>query len=167
VVDTGPLVAAALVDDPDHASCVAWFEQATGSPVVPDLVIPEVCYLLASGARTHVEVAFLRSLISRHLAIEHLEESDIQLMTELVDTYADLPLGAVAASVIAVAERLGTIEVVTLDHRHRQHQATRCDAHGCRGRRPSLTIHFLGHVADSPRRRQCWSRGTPNRWSIS
>ena len=62
MVDTGPLVAAALVDDPDHVACAAWFEQATGSLVVPDLVIPEVCYLLASGARTHVEVAFLHSL---------------------------------------------------------------------------------------------------------
>lgn len=118
MVDTGPLVAAALVDDPDHASCVAWFGQATGSLVVPDLVIPEVCSLLASGARTHVEVAFLRSLISSRLTIEHIEESDIQRMTELVDTYADLPLGAVDASVIAVAERLGTSEVVSLGHRH-------------------------------------------------
>jgi predicted nucleic acid-binding protein len=118
VVDTGPLVAAALVDDPDHASCATWFEQATGSLVVPDLVIPEVCYLLASGARTHVEVAFLRSLIGHRLTIEHVDDSDIQRMTELVDTYADLPLGAVDASVVAVAERLGATEVATLDRRH-------------------------------------------------
>jgi predicted nucleic acid-binding protein len=118
VVDTGPLVAAALVDDPDHVPCATWFEQATGFLVVPDLVIPEVCYLLATGARTHVEVAFLRSLIGSRLTIEHIEESDIQRMTELVDTYADLPLGAVDASVVAVAERLGATEVATLDHRH-------------------------------------------------
>ena len=58
MVDTGPLVAAALVDDPDHDECVAWFEQVTGSLVVPDLVIPEVCYLLATGAGTHIEIAF-------------------------------------------------------------------------------------------------------------
>ena len=86
--------------------------------MVPDPVIPEVCYLLATGARTHVEVAFLRSLIGNRLAIEHVDESDIQRMTELVDTYADLPLGAVDASVVAVAERLGATEVATLDHRH-------------------------------------------------
>jgi predicted nucleic acid-binding protein len=101
-------LSAALVDDPDHDSCANWFEQTTGSLVVPDLVIPEVCYLLATGARTHVEVAFLRSLIGSRLTIEHVEEPDIERMTELVDTYSDLPLGAVDASVVAVAERLGS-----------------------------------------------------------
>jgi predicted nucleic acid-binding protein len=37
---------------------------------------------------------------------------------ELVRKYADLPLGAVDASVIAVAERLGDFEVATTDRRH-------------------------------------------------
>jgi hypothetical protein len=118
VVDTGPLVAAALVDDPDHDECVAWFEQVTGSLVVPDLVIPEVCYLLATGARTHIEIDFLRSVVGHRLAIEHVDGSDIQRMIELVEIYADLRLGAVDASVVAVAERLGATEVATLDRRH-------------------------------------------------
>ncbi|GAA5767182.1 hypothetical protein Aros01_03684 [Streptosporangium roseum] len=39
-------------------------------------------------------------------------------MSELVEVYADLPLGVVDASVIAVAERLGLTEVATLDRRH-------------------------------------------------
>ena len=36
----------------------------------------------------------------------------------LVTQYADLPLGAVDASVIAVAERLGLTEIATVDRRH-------------------------------------------------
>jgi uncharacterized protein len=39
-------------------------------------------------------------------------------MADLVTKYADFPLGAVDASVIAVAERLGVHEVATLDIRH-------------------------------------------------
>ncbi|GAA4546285.1 hypothetical protein [Pseudonocardia xishanensis] len=39
-------------------------------------------------------------------------------MADLVDTYADLPLGTSDASVVALAERLGVTEVATLDHRH-------------------------------------------------
>jgi len=39
-------------------------------------------------------------------------------MAELVTTYADLPLGAVDASVLAVAERLDDLDVATLDRRH-------------------------------------------------
>jgi hypothetical protein len=37
---------------------------------------------------------------------------------ELVRAYADLPLGAVDASVIAVGERLKLTDVATLDRRH-------------------------------------------------
>lgn len=39
-------------------------------------------------------------------------------MAELVDEYADLPLGGTDASVIALAERLDTATVITLDRRH-------------------------------------------------
>jgi hypothetical protein len=112
VVDTGPLVAAALRDDPDHRQCVAWFEEVREPLVVPDLVIPEVTYLLAAGARTSVEAEFLRSLVSGQLAIEHVVAAD------LVETYSDLALGTVDAVVIAIAERLGASKIATLDRRH-------------------------------------------------
>jgi uncharacterized protein len=39
-------------------------------------------------------------------------------MADLVETYADLPLGTVDACVIAVAEHLGTSTIETLDRRH-------------------------------------------------
>jgi predicted nucleic acid-binding protein len=39
-------------------------------------------------------------------------------MAELVETYADLRLGTVDASVIATAERLGSGTIATLDRRH-------------------------------------------------
>jgi uncharacterized protein len=44
--------------------------------------------------------------------------ADLQRMAELVRQYADLPLGAVDASVIAISERLRVPEVATLDLRH-------------------------------------------------
>lgn len=44
--------------------------------------------------------------------------ADLDRMAELVETYADFPLGLVDASVIAVAERLNADAVATLDHRH-------------------------------------------------
>jgi uncharacterized protein len=39
-------------------------------------------------------------------------------MVELVARYHDLPLGAVDASVIAAAERLGVATIATVDRRH-------------------------------------------------
>ncbi|GAA2037160.1 hypothetical protein [Nocardiopsis rhodophaea] len=39
-------------------------------------------------------------------------------MAQLVTRYGDLPLGTTDASVIALAERLGTDQAATVDHRH-------------------------------------------------
>ncbi len=39
-------------------------------------------------------------------------------MADLVETYADFPLGTTDAAVIAIAERLGVTEIATLDRRH-------------------------------------------------
>jgi predicted nucleic acid-binding protein len=39
-------------------------------------------------------------------------------MAELIETYADLRLGTVDASVIATAERVGSTVIATLDRRH-------------------------------------------------
>jgi predicted nucleic acid-binding protein len=43
---------------------------------------------------------------------------DYERMADLVERYADWPLGVTDASVIAIAERLGVTKVATLDRRH-------------------------------------------------
>lgn len=44
--------------------------------------------------------------------------SDLSRMADLVDQYADLPLGTTDAAVVSLAERLHCAEVATLDRRH-------------------------------------------------
>ncbi len=65
VCDTGPLVAAALSNDADHAACVRLFTDmhAAGRDLlVTATVVAEVGYLLAREAGARVESLFLRSL---------------------------------------------------------------------------------------------------------
>lgn len=50
--------------------------------------------------------------------IEHPTTTDLERCIELQQTYADLRVGVVDASVLAAAERLGERKVATLDHRH-------------------------------------------------
>ena len=52
------------------------------------------------------------------IAVEEIKPADWQRVAELVDVYADLGLGGVDASLVAMAERLGVTEVATLDLRH-------------------------------------------------
>jgi predicted nucleic acid-binding protein len=121
VCDTGPIVAAALVDDAHHHKCVELFTglHLAGRPIlVPGTVVAEVGYLLARNAGPRVEALFLDAIAEGDFQLVDLVAADVRRAASLVRTYADLPLGTTDATVVAIAERLGTIEVATLDRRH-------------------------------------------------
>ena len=61
---------------------------------------------------------FLAALADADFTPADLTAVDYRRASELVTTYADLPVGTTDATVIALAERLGVEEVATLDHRH-------------------------------------------------
>lgn len=119
--DTAPIVAAALEDDDDHHRCVELFtgmHLARRPLLVPATVVAEVGYLLAREAGARVESMFLTALADGDFRSIDLTADDYRRAAQLVQTYADLPLGTTDATVIALAERLGLTEVATLDRRH-------------------------------------------------
>lgn len=121
VCDTGPLVAAAIVDDAHHRECVDLFTAlhlAGRRILVPGPVIAEVGYLLAREGGPRVEAQFLTSLADETLWPVELTRDDYRRAAELVLTYDNLPLGTTDATVIALCERLGLAEVASLDRRH-------------------------------------------------
>ena len=118
VVDAGPIVAAAATRDRHHAACVSLLASAPRPLVVPALVVTEVAYFLSDRIGDVAERAFARSLARDELVVEPVEPRDWLRVEELLDEYADLPLGIVDASVIAACERLGATELATLDRRH-------------------------------------------------
>jgi len=116
LVDTGPLVAAANRKDARHAESVAALAAASRPRLVPGLVIAEVCYLLARDAGTAVEAQFLRSF-SGFLTVVDVTAVDLDRAAELVEQYANLPLDATDACLVALAERLKITDIATLDRR--------------------------------------------------
>lgn len=116
VVDAGPLYAAADADDSDHERVVETLSRGDIRLVIPALVVAEATYFVAGRLGPSAEAVFLRGLAT--LDIEAPSGEDLERVAELVEQYANFPLGGTDASVIALAERLGTTTVVTLDHRH-------------------------------------------------
>ncbi len=116
VVDTGPLYAAVDRDDDDHELCVALLERTDLELVIPSMCIAEATYLIEKRMGRKVEAAFLRRL--GEMDIEAPSPDDWERIATLVERYADLPLGGTDASVVALAERLGTDLILTLDRRH-------------------------------------------------
>lgn len=121
VVDSGPLIAAAIEDDRDHRRCVDMFAALhlnSEKLLVPQTVLAESAYTIQKQGGTAQELLFLQSIADGDLALVELVPEDMTRVLELVDTYSDFPLGTTDASVIAIAERLSITEIATLDHRH-------------------------------------------------
>jgi uncharacterized protein len=116
VLDTGPLYAVADLDDQDHAACLEVLRRRDLRLVIPAFVAAEAAFLVGDRLGPKAESAFVRGLQTWDVALPAAEEWD--RIALLVEQYADFPLGAVDASVVALAEQLKTDLVVTLDRRH-------------------------------------------------
>jgi predicted nucleic acid-binding protein len=118
VVDTGPLVATADRSDKDHAACRALLEGDEGPLITTAMVIAEAAYLIDRQLGAKAEASLYDSILSGQLEVASLDREDWQRIAELVTSYADLQLGGTDASLVSLAERLGTTRIATLNHRH-------------------------------------------------
>lgn len=118
VVDTGVIVAAADRADPQHLLCAQLLENDPGPLVTSPMVIAEAAYLINRELGSTAEQALYDTIIDDALLVESLVHADWVRIHELVGRYRDLPLGGTDASVIALAERLNTERVATIDRRH-------------------------------------------------
>ena len=119
VVDTGVLYALADKRDAHHAACVDWLSKVSSRLIVPPLVVAEACYLIGRYCGRMSRQPSWSPLApagpSRSRTWSTVTSSAWR--TWCVSTRT-LPLGGTDAAVVAVAERLGTSEVATVDHRH-------------------------------------------------
>src|SRR4051794_38348292 len=127
VVDSGPLYAVTDTSDEDHLASLEVLQRRDLRLVVPALVVGEVTYMVGRRLGPAAEGRFLEGL--EQLDVEAPTPGDFARMAELVRLYGDFPLGGTDASVVALAERLLTPVVITLDRRHFAAMRPRhCDA---------------------------------------
>lgn len=117
VCDTTALYAALDRRDAGHASCSRLLSGGVAL-VVPSPTLVEVDQLAHARNAPHATLALLDALGAGDFVLAAPDVDDHRRIRDLVDEYADLPLGYVDASVVAVAERLGADTVATLDRRH-------------------------------------------------
>jgi uncharacterized protein len=115
IVDSNIWVEAADRARPDHARCVEVFRRYRNEIIVPALVVAEAAWFIEDRLGPAAEAVFLRTVTS--VPIIDLTDADWQRVIQLVETYADLGLGTVDASIIAIAERLGVNTIATMNHR--------------------------------------------------
>lgn len=117
VVDTSIAVAYMNAADEYHAIVAGWLDGADDDLVTTPLIIAEVDHLVGVRGGPAARRALHRDLVAGAYLVEWWPGA-ITAVVKIAERYADTGLGLADASLVALAERLGTIDIATLDERH-------------------------------------------------
>lgn len=96
--------------------CVCWRTPGPAAAAVPARGGDRL-HALQPG-RVKAEADFLRDVADGVYDLVPVTSSEAARAADLVERYADLPLGTADAFVVAVAEKFRAVNVATLDRRH-------------------------------------------------
>lgn len=116
VLDTSALVAFLDSGDRWNAEVTAALRPHAGSLVVPAAILAEISFFIGRDLGQTALQVFVQDIVTGAYELD-CGQQDWPRVRQLVERYADLPLGLADAAVIACAERLN-VAVVTLDYRH-------------------------------------------------
>lgn len=114
VLDTSAILALEDHNDVHHIRAIAAID--VNQPLVlPAGILAEVDYMVTSRIDPSAMIPVLESLEEGSLELD-CGDVDVTRVRELIERYADLPLGSADAAVVACAERLDA-DVLTFDRR--------------------------------------------------
>lgn len=131
LADTGPLFALIHAGDADHARAVQFARGFTGRLITTWPVLTEVACLLVKANRRGIGV-LLGMILDGHLSVADLDSGDVHYMRTLTAKYETMD--PADASLVAIGERLGVLDVIALDRRDFSRYRTRS--------RRAFTNHF-------------------------
>lgn len=118
VADTSGLLALYNEREPAHGR-VAEIVRAQREPlVVSPYVVAEVDYLIATRLGVEAELAVLRELAGGAYDLPAVDAALLAAITQVIERYRDQSIGVADASIVVLADRSRTRDVLTLDRRH-------------------------------------------------
>lgn len=118
VLDTGGLYAALDANEALHGRAVAALAAATPPRVVSPFVLAELDYLIASRAGQQAQMALIDEIARGVYQLDAFSSEDVGHAKRIMERYADLRIGLADASVVVLANRHKTLELLCTDERH-------------------------------------------------
>jgi predicted nucleic acid-binding protein len=115
VLDTSVAVAFMNRRDDDHERVAGWMEAVEEDLFTTPLIVAEVDHLVSRGGGPDAALAFFEDLASGAYVVEWWPEAVMETVTA-ARQYQDI--GLADASLLALAARLETVRLATLDERH-------------------------------------------------
>ncbi len=117
IVDTSVVYALLDAADESHRMVAAWYEESLPVFVTTPLILAEIDHLAGARAGAAARAAWWRDLAAGAYRVEWWRTAAGESV-DIAERYADLGIGLADASLVALAARLGTTEIATLDQRH-------------------------------------------------
>ncbi len=117
VLDTSFLLALLDEGDAEHLTARSWHARETSPFTTTPLVLAELDYLLHARATPAAWAAFHDEIRAGSLGVEWWPGLERQA-ADVADRYAEIGLGLVDASLVALAGALETNRIASFDERH-------------------------------------------------
>jgi predicted nucleic acid-binding protein len=117
IVDTSVIVAYMNAADDHHEAVTRWLEPVEDDLATTPMIVAEVDHLVAARGGGGALTQWRADLTAGAYVLEWWPGA-IDSAVTVAERYADSGLGLADASLVALAQRLGTIEIATLDERH-------------------------------------------------
>ncbi|HEX2564998.1 MAG TPA: VapC toxin family PIN domain ribonuclease [Acidimicrobiales bacterium] len=118
VADTSGLLALFNRREPQHAAVRDLVAATPDRLAVSPYVLAELDYLVATRIGVDAELAVLAELAGGAYVLADIGPDDLHRARRLIERYRDQEIGLADASLVVLADRWGTRELLTLDHRH-------------------------------------------------
>ena len=117
-LDTGGLYAALDANEALHGRAVAALVAATPPRVLSPFVLAELDYLIASRVGHQAQMALIDEVARGAYQLDVFSSEDVGHAKRIMERYADLRIGLADASVVVLANRHRTLELLCTDERH-------------------------------------------------
>ena len=118
LLDTSGLLSAIDESQRHHAACAEVLSQAIPPLLLSPFVLAELDYLLATQVDGRAQLALVDEVAGGVYRLEPFSAHDVAVASDVMRRYSDLTIGLADASIVVLAERHGTRDVLTLDERH-------------------------------------------------
>jgi len=118
IADSGGVYGLYDASEKKHKAIRAAFDAEPGLAIIPIPVLSEIDYLLRNRLGIRAEIDFIDDIRAGAFTLEPCLPEDLARCAALIETYRNLELGLADACIIACAERLGILRILTVDQQH-------------------------------------------------
>jgi uncharacterized protein len=118
LLDTSGLLSAIDESQRHHAACAEVLSEAIPPLLLSPFVVAELDYLLATQVDSRAQLALLDEVACGVYRLEAFSAHDVATAGDIMRRYTNLAIGLADASIVVLAQRHDTRDVLTLDERH-------------------------------------------------